>query len=147
MYRQNLILLASLLLSGCASNEDAEELDYLCYRGICGCWEDYTMRAAVKITDANSQPVPGLTLLCESTLERFGVTNESGIVRIEARGRASPGCGFGAKCEMAIIRNKAGATLGGFQLTPLLRGQTTAAEKYKIELVTESNRNSTLESN
>lgn len=126
-----------LLLAGCATKDENGKVDDLCYRGICGCWQDYTMRAVIKITGADTQPAPGLSLECEATQKQLGVTNESGIVQTDVKGRTSPGCGFAAKCESAIMRSADGRNLGTFSLTPLLRGHAATTGKYRIESVTE----------
>lgn len=119
------------VLSACATGPDSED-DPFCSRAICGCWENHLLHATVSVVDDVGRAAFGITLLCDDPVETFGTTDTSGILRLVAAGRTSPGCGYIADCELASLADQHGNTLDTFALTPLLRGETLIVGKLTL---------------
>lgn len=129
------ILLSVHIVSGCEADSRQRQVDVDCSRAICGCWEEFTKRTVIEVTDGNARPVMGVSLFCEATQEHFGPSNELGRLPAQVKGRSSPGCGFAALCESATIRDKDGVPLGSLQFNRLLRGYETTSGKLTFRLV------------
>lgn len=130
-YRRALAAFLFLMVAACASGQDAEQ-DPLCYRAICGCWEDHSLRATVAVIDGTGQPAPGLTLSCVAGQLAFGTADAAGRLRLVAPGRVSPGCGYISDCERASLNDPDGNVLQTFALTPLLRGEKVVAGTFAL---------------
>lgn len=130
-YRRVLAVAPLLVIAACASGEDADD-DPLCYRAICGCWEDHVLRTTVTVLDNEGRPAPGLALSCADGGPVFGTSDASGSLRVVAVGRVSPGCGYMADCETAALKGPDGQVLQTFALTPLLRGEKVVAGPFAL---------------
>lgn len=86
----------------------------------------------MKIADEGSQPVSDVTIICESTKKKLGVSDQAGSADMRVKGQTSPGCGYIAKCEVATLHNSAGDILGSVKLTPLLRGQEIVSGDLRL---------------
>lgn len=128
-------LSAHIFFSGCAAETEQRHVDIDCSRGICGCWEEYTKHVIIEVTDGDARPVTGVSLFCKATQEHFGSSNELGKFSAKVKGRLSPGCGYAALCEAAIIRDKDGAALGNLQFGRLLRGYEMTSGELTFKLV------------
>lgn len=130
-YRRAFAGFLFLMVAACASGQDGEQ-DPLCYRAICGCWEDHSLRATVAVVDDTGQPAPGLTLSCVADRLAFGTTDAAGSLRLAAPGRVSPGCGYISDCETVSLNDTDGNVLQTFALTPLLRGEKVVAGTFAL---------------
>lgn len=135
MSRLLTIVLCSQILSACAAEPEQRQVDYDCARAICGCWEDYTKHTVIEVTDADGEPVAGVSLFCEETREHHGPSNEFGRLPVQVKGRESPGCGFAALCETATIRIEGTAPIGSLQFGRLVRGFETTSGELTFRLV------------
>lgn len=118
-------------LVACANGRGPEE-DPLCYRAICGCWEERSLQAIIAVVDGDGRPASGVALSCSASEESFGATNEAGILRFSAEGKSSPGCGYIAACETVSLHDRHGNSIATFALTPLLRGNEVLAGGYTL---------------
>lgn len=86
----------------------------------------------VNIADKASHPVSDVTMICESTKRKLGVSDQAGSIDLRVKGQTSPGCGYISKCEVATLQNSSGDILGSVTLTPLLRGNEMAVGELTL---------------
>jgi hypothetical protein len=120
-------LFALMLLASCVNNP--------CTRAICGCWKNTTYRGVLSVVDAESRPVSGMLLFCETSKSPYGITDESGAVNIKVASQSSPGCGIGATCLESSLRDPDGNFVATVNVTQLLRGTEVVAGEYRLVLL------------
>jgi len=140
MSRSLTIVLCGQILLAYAAEPEQREVDYDCASAICGCWEDFTKHTVIEVTDADGEPVAGVSLFCEATREHHGPSNEFGTLPVDVKGRVSPGCGFAAHCEAATIRIDGTTPIGSLQFGRLLRGYETTSKELTFKLVADRTR-------
>lgn len=127
MSRIIVALFVLVFLASCAGDS--------CARAICGCWRSQTFREVISVVDAESYPVSGIMLYCETSKAPIGVTDEFGTVHTRIKGRSSPGCGIAADCAESTLRDGSGNVLAKVNLTQLIRGQAVSAGEYRLKVI------------
>ncbi len=124
--------LAVISVSACNSGPP---MRHDCHKTICGCYEDFVMPAVLRLVDEDSGPVADAILTCVDTDRAMGRTDPSGVIRLRANGRTSPGCGFFADCEIAYFRMPDRTYGRPFWFQRLLRGDNVEPDGFRVELV------------
>ncbi len=135
MLRFTAVLLFIFLLTGCASGQVGSDESFNCSKSLCGCYKDHSTTVTIRLTDADSTPITGATLICLDNGQSLGTTSGVGLIQIRVEGVISPFCGFVTDCEVAYFRTKEKGFERPFWFSRFLRGTNDDATDRHIEIV------------
>ena len=99
--RQFTVSFLVLLLAGCAAAFD-------CHQSLCGCPAEFVKTVTIKLSSADQGPISNAVLTCHDNGEGLGITDSSGLVKLQVPGASTPGCGFMPHCRVAYFRTDGG---------------------------------------
>ena len=119
---QNILATATLLLTaGCVAHGDDSEFD--CSKTLCGCPKESTVNLTMRFSDAEGKPLPGASLICHDDGDLLGTTSPDGLLRLLVVGKATPGCGFVPRCQVAYLKKKDQSWGRPFWFARFIRGE------------------------
>ena len=112
--------------------------EFDCGRSLCGCQRPLSLTVIFKLTNKDSTPVDGATLVCLDDGESIGVTNSEGLLTARVKGLSSPGCGFQSDCRTAYFQIEDGGRERPFWFSQIVRGGEVDPVGRKIQVVKDS---------
>ena len=132
MLRSAAVLIFICPVTGCALGQ-LDSFD--CSKSVCGCYKDHSTTVTIRLTDADSTPIAGATLICLDNGESLGATSGAGLIRMRVEGKSSPDCGFVTDCEVVYFGTKEKGFERPFWFSRFLRGTNDDATDRRIEIV------------